>query len=258
MNREPVGGAPARFDRLFRSLSPLAEKPFDKPGSFRYIPTVMQAPPDKLDRNTALTGAILAGGRSRRMGQNKALLRVAGKALIEHVVDAVRHQVEELMVISNQPEAFAFLNLPIYRDAVTSCGPLAGIYTALKHARAERCLVVACDLPFLSAGLIQFLRENAGPEDVLVFESESGVQPLCASYRRTCLPLIERQIAAGAYKVADFLEQVKTRRVRLDAKLAFYDDHLFFNVNTPEELERARRWQKEGVRTQAEKSRDED
>lgn len=131
------------------------------------------------------------------------------------------------------------MGLPIYPDEVKSCGPLAGIYTALRHAKFQHCLVVACDLPFLSRQMIQFLCENCASYDVFAFESKSGIEPLCAVYNKNCLPIIQKQIQTGHFKVSDFFDKVSTRMVRLDPSIAFYDAKAFFNVNTQEELAQA-------------------
>jgi len=175
------------------------------------------------------------------MGRNKAMLRVSGKPMIAHVVEAVRYATSRVMIISNEAEAYQFLSLPIFPDAVESCGPLAGIYTALKHAETRHCLVVACDLPFLTPSLMRFLCEHGRDCDVFAFESDTdGLEPLCAVYSRACLPIIEQQLEAGEHKVSHFFSKVNTRLVRLQPGLAFYIEHVFLNVNTPDELERAR------------------
>lgn len=188
-----------------------------------------------------VTAAILAGGKSQRMGRNKALLEFGSKKMIEHVVQSVAPFTQNTMIICNTPEQFDFLNLPIFPDAVESCGPLAGIYTALQQSQYKHCLVVACDLPFLSSQLIKFLCEKCTPYDIFAFESEFGVEPLCAVYRKSCLPLIETQIEKKQYKVADLFSKVQTRIVRLKPNLAFYDQYAFFNVNTPDELMQAQK-----------------
>ncbi|RMF63851.1 MAG: HAMP domain-containing protein [Calditrichaeota bacterium] len=188
----------------------------------------------------SLSAAILAGGRSSRMGRDKALLPVDGKPMIARVLEIVRQQTQNVMVISNQPDSYAFLKVPVYPDAVESCGPLAGIYTALRHSSTQQCLVVACDLPFLSRALLQFMCENAVSYDVFAFESQSGVEPLCAVYAKSCLPVIEAQMEKGDFKVSNFYDQVNTRIVRLEPGRLFFDEKAFFNVNTPEELARAR------------------
>jgi molybdopterin-guanine dinucleotide biosynthesis protein A len=192
------------------------------------------------NRFNKVSAAILAGGQSKRMGTDKALLPVGGQSMIKHVVETVRVKVREVNIISNEPQKYAFLNLPIYKDAVQKRSPLVGIYTALLHSRQQRCLTIACDLPFLSAELIQFLCENCDSYDVLAFESDSGIEPLCAVYSKNCLPVIEKQIHSDNFKITNFYHNVLTRIVPLGPGMSFYDSKVFFNVNTREELKQAR------------------
>ncbi len=188
-----------------------------------------------------LTGAILAGGKSSRMGQNKALAEVNGRPMVAHVADTVKNVARNTIISSNEPEAFDFLGLPVFVDAIESCGPLAGIYTALKHAETRHCLVVACDLPFLTQPLLRFLCENCLDHDILAFDSGKGVEPLCAVYSKACLPVIAEQVQKGNRRVQDLFSQVKTRIVQMEAGLFSDSANAFLNVNTPEELSRARK-----------------
>ncbi len=190
-------------------------------------------------RQARVCAAILAGGKSSRMGKNKALLELNGKKVIEHVVAAVQKVADEILLITNTPEEFAFLQLPMFHDEIQGIGPLGGIYSALHKCGAPHCLIVACDLPFLSEPLLRFLSENAGRDEVFAIDSGNGVEPLCAVYSKSCLPEIERQMAQKQYKVADLLAKVRARIVRFDASYSFYSPHLFYNVNTPEEWRRA-------------------
>lgn len=197
----------------------------------------LEAPPQS--RQARVCAAILAGGKSSRMGANKALLELNGKKVIEHVVAAVQRVADEVMLITNTPEEFAFLKLPMFRDEIAGIGPLGGIFTALQKCGTSHCLIVACDLPFLSEPLLRFLSENAGSDAVFAIDAGKGVEPLCAVYSKACLPTIARQMAQKQYKVADLLAKVQARVVRFDASYSFYSAHLFYNVNTPEELRRA-------------------
>ncbi len=195
-----------------------------------------------------ISAAILAGGKSKRMGQNKALVEFDGKKMIEYVLESLQACTQEIMIISNSPEKFRFLKRPLYEDIVESVGPLAGIYTALTKSRQEYCLVVACDLPFLSSQLIKFLCEKCTPYDIFAFESEIGVEPLCAVYRKSCLPVIETQIKKRQFKVSDIFGKLRTQIMRLEPGLTPYGKDPFFNVNTPSELARAARLMKSSKR----------
>lgn len=188
-------------------------------------------------KKSRVCAAVLAGGKSSRMGKNKALLSLNGKTLIEHVTGAALAVTDFVQVITNAPKEYAFLKLPMLGDEIKDIGPLGGIYTALKHCEAQQCLIIACDLPFLSVELLRFLSENAGTADIFTIDAGKGVEPLCAVYSTACLPAIEKQIAERDYKVARLFERVEARVVRFHPGHSLYTDNLFYNVNTPEDFE---------------------
>src|SRR5215217_5495151 len=146
-----------------------------------------------------LTVCIQAGGESSRMGEDKALKTFLGRPLIQRVVDRLASIADEVMVTTNRPEAYAFLNLPLFPDLKPGRGALGGLYTAIACAKHPLAAVVACDMPFASATLFDaesklLLEEEV---DVVIPKSEQGYEPLHAVYRReTCLPAIEATIEA--------------------------------------------------------------
>jgi molybdopterin-guanine dinucleotide biosynthesis protein A len=185
-----------------------------------------------------VSSAILAGGKSSRMGVNKALMQFHGEPLIARVAKALTScpAISEILLITNTPAEYEFLHLPSFPDIQPGKGPLGGIYTALSHAKFSRTLVVACDLPFITPELLDYLCRESEVAEVGVLESEKGVEPLCAVYAKSCLPVIEKQLRDGRLKVSDFYPQVKTKIIRLDASFPFYKQNLLANVNTMEEF----------------------
>ena len=191
---------------------------------------------------------ILAGGESRRMGVNKALLRLApgGPALIEQVVAATAPLGPPLLV-TNTPEQYAFLNLPMVPDARPGTGALGGLYSGLRASTAPFNLAVACDMPFLRPALLRYLADQPRDYDVLIPRwSEPGtprpqLETLHAIYSRACLPAIERHLDAGDLRVVSFFRDVAVRYVE-EVELREVDPtlHSFRNLNTPEELAQAR------------------
>jgi molybdopterin-guanine dinucleotide biosynthesis protein A len=193
-------------------------------------------------------GAILAGGRNLRYGALKAFALVAGRAIIERVLDAVRAAVPDVVLIANDPVAYGGLGLNMRGDRVRGLGAIGGLHSALHWAREEGrpgILAVACDMPFVSSELLRRLSERAAEAptaDVVLPESDSwrGLEPLCAYYSTRCLPAIERAVTRGDARMIGFHDEVNVARLPLDEVKTFGDPVvLFLNVNTPDELERA-------------------
>jgi molybdenum cofactor guanylyltransferase len=189
-----------------------------------------------------VSGVIQAGGKSTRMGgRPKALLELGGRPIIERVVAAVRPSVSELLIVTNTPELYAGLGLRMVPDVYPDHGSLGGIFSGLDAASGEGALTVACDMPFLDPGCVRHLVERAGEGDVVIPRVGDQLETLCAVYAKACLPHIERRLRAGRLKIVGFFESVRVVEVA-EAELAAYGNPnvLFMNVNTPEELDRAR------------------
>ena len=195
-----------------------------------------------------LTLAMLAGGRSLRMGKDKALMPFLGRPLILHILERLRPVAAEVLISTNHPEDYAFLGLPLHPDLKPGCGALGGLATVLAAARHPLVAAVACDMPFASAQLLEhesrLLFESGA--DVAIPSTPEGREPLHAVYRReTCLPVIQAALEAGEYKMTAWLEKVVVRRVEAEETAHFDPDGLaFWNLNTPEDFrlaeERAR------------------
>jgi molybdopterin-guanine dinucleotide biosynthesis protein A len=188
-----------------------------------------------------MTGAILAGGESKRLGVNKAFVEVGGVAVIERVVSVLRGIFEEVFIVTVRPELYTHLGCPVHADLLPGNDSLGGLHAALSYASAEGCFLCACDMPFLNPRLIRALVELAPSADLVIPESADGVQPLHAVYSKQCLPAIEANIAASQLKLTAFHPQVTVRVVE-GGELGDLDPHgrSFFNINTMEDLEEAR------------------
>jgi len=190
-----------------------------------------------------LSVVVQAGGESRRMGQNKALLPFLGKPLVARVVDRLSFLGEETLVISNPLEEVEFLGIPVFEDLLPGRGALGGLYTALSVATQPLVAVVACDLPFANAMLLAALRDQlmAGDFDLAVPQSAEGLEPMHAVYRReTCLPAVRRALEAGEQRMISFYPMVKPRIFSVEEVRPFDPEQLaFINVNTPEEFRQA-------------------
>ncbi len=184
-----------------------------------------------------LSAVLLAGGKSSRMGTNKALLTFPdGMTVIERITATVRELCSEILLITNTPEDYRFLGLPMHRDAIPGASSLGGIYTGLLHATNRRALVLSCDLPLLKAAVLRHLASLPFDYDLLVPFIHGRQQPLHAIYASTCLEAIRRQIEAGDLKIIRLLDSLRGLVVD-EHDLAPLDPRLtsFRNINTPED-----------------------
>ncbi len=182
---------------------------------------------------------ILAGGRSSRMGVNKALLDFDGRPLISIVIDRVRPLTDRIIISSNDNDSYRFLNFPVVPDRFMDCGPLAGFHAAMLSNVSSVYLMLACDLPNLQSPLLRNLVLLADGVDAVIPRTEDGgLHPLCAVYRRTCLPSIERALQRGTNKVVEtFLNDTLVVKW-VGPNEGHYRDADLANINTPEDLQR--------------------
>ena len=220
-------------------------------------------------KTLSVTGVILAGGKSRRMGQNKALIQLGASPLIAHVIHHMRLVTDELLLITNTPTEYAHLGLPMHSDRVPDAGALGGIYTGLTYASHDAVLCVACDSPFLRPKLLSYLVATLGEYDAVMpytYSSNKDIgvtnpshsnrnigvtnpshsanqitlQTLCAAYSKRCLPIIELMLQESELRVHALAERAYVQRVSPEVWRAFDPDGIsFFNINTHEDFERA-------------------
>lgn len=194
------------------------------------------------------TGVILAGGGATRfLGEPKGLERVGGRRIIDRVAGALRLVTDDLLLIANAADALAWLpGVRTERDVRTGAGALGGLHAALSHAGRD-IVLVAWDMPFVSAALLGEMRRLGEVEglDAVLPESDGsrrGVEPLCAWYSHRCLPAIEATLDAGDLRVIGFHDRVRTQRLPLERVTDFGDpSRLFANVNTRDDLALAER-----------------
>jgi molybdopterin-guanine dinucleotide biosynthesis protein A len=195
-------------------------------------------------RSPEVSGVILAGGASRRLGRNKALERIGGKTLLERVVGAIAPLTAEVIVVVASPAQAAALPLPagvrVVSDRFPGCGSLGGIYTGLSASPEPWTLVVACDMPFLNPRLLRRLMAMRRGMDAVVPCLNGQPEPLHALYSRACLAPMERMLRAEQLRIAPLFEAVRVRYVGEDTIDRFDPDHRsFFNVNSPADVEEA-------------------
>ena len=199
---------------------------------------------DIMTSNDEITGVILAGGMSRRLGRNKALELVGGRPLISRVIERVGSVANQILVVVNNEQRSQELDLPpsvkSVVDEYPDTGSLGGIYTGLSSARTPWIVVVACDLPFLNKKLLKLLVDNRRDSDVVVPVLDGRPEPTHAAYSKVCIPHIRGKIESGRLKIAGFFDDVAVTSIPQDEVEKIDPQRLsFFNVNTQDDLDRA-------------------
>lgn len=186
------------------------------------------------------TGIILAGGLSRRLDyKNKALLEIGGKSIIERIISALSEVTSDILLITNSPDGFKHLEIPMFGDIIPGSGSLGGIYTGLKVSETYRNLIIACDMPFIRPSLLTLIIQQSRGYDVVIPVTPDGHHPTCAIYSKDCIKPIEAQIRSGNLKISDFFPNVRTRKIDFNTLHDRYDQIMFFNVNTKEDYLKA-------------------
>ena len=183
----------------------------------------------------AVNGILLAGGKSKRMGQDKLSMPLADKPLIEHAIEHILPHVAKLYVICNNIEKYQYLissyQIELIRDIFPDCGPLGGIYTGLYHSDLPYNFVTAADMPFVDWQPVELLLRHSAACDGVVPVDELGYyEPLFAISQKSCLTAIKSQLATGDFKISRFYPQVKICFLQ-DVHFR-HNDKIFFNVNT--------------------------
>ena len=185
-----------------------------------------------------VSAITLAGGQSRRMGRDKALIDYQGKPIIAHVIETLRALSDDVIVVSNRSEIYSRFGARVVADYEPPCGPLGGIAAGLAAAQHDLVVVVACDMPFLNIELLRKLIDAAEGVDAAVPKTGEEFEPLHAVYRRTCYTPIVRRIEQGDRRVISFFEDVRVRAVP-EAEWRAFDPEgrSLINLNTPDDLE---------------------
>ena len=195
-----------------------------------------------MEAGKGFSGFVLAGGRSRRMGTNKALLPLGGKRLVDRAIELLNPHVEDVYVVGPR-EVFPFLHVPVYPDEIRQAGPLGGILTGLRHARFEKSLVLGVDLPFLTPEVLRRVLQEAEafPGEVTIPRYHDTQETLCGVYSKRCITPIEGLLMAGHKSVLELLGRVRTKVLEEESFKDLLAGDPFFNINTREDYEEAKR-----------------
>jgi molybdenum cofactor guanylyltransferase len=187
-----------------------------------------------------MTGIILAGGESRRMGTDKAFLQIEGRPMIEQVLAVCKGLFGQCIIVTNTPDRYRSFGVEMVGDVFDFRGSLNGIYSGLLRSPSEYNFIVACDMPLLNSRLIAYMAEIAEGHDVVVPRYGGYLEPLHAVYRRRILPVIEAQIRSNDHRIFDLYAHVDVRYLT-EEEIDRYDPQRrsFKNLNTPAEYKEA-------------------
>ena len=190
-----------------------------------------------------ITGIILSGGKSTRMGQNKALMKINDKTVIEHVKDLMQNIFSKVILITNTPDEYTFLGMKMYQDIYTQMGPLAGIHSGLTYSSTDNNFVISCDTPLMTQEMINYLIEYKTNMPITIAKADGYIQQLCGVYNKSVLPIATSILSSQlndegrnnepkkrGCKVLGLIDIVGAEII--DAELLpFYKKDTFFNMN---------------------------
>lgn len=184
-----------------------------------------------------VTGYILAGGKSSRMGTDKGLLMLNGKAIVQHVIDQIQPTVDKVIIVSDNPHYQKF-GLDMIGDLIKDIGPAGGIYSALSHTNSNQIFAVSCDMPFINSAAVRFMIEAAKKSQITLPQHKNKIEPLFGVYSKQCLLQWEKMIRQGTIKLQSLVSQFELLKVNVE-KNELFNNLFFSNINTKIDFENA-------------------
>ena len=196
-----------------------------------------------------ITGFILAGGKSTRMGENKSLLKIGEHTIIERVVNLMKGLFKEVIIITNQKDVYFFPGLPMFEDVYKDIGPLAGIHSALSHATTEKNFIISCDIPLMTSDVIKYLIEYPTKKPITIARADNFIQQLIGLYSKNLISTIENIIDTSSTQkdernpeqknrgcsVLELVKSVESEIIDIEKEYSSYIPGTFYNMNRPEE-----------------------
>ncbi|HSV87181.1 MAG TPA: molybdenum cofactor guanylyltransferase [Bacteroidales bacterium] len=183
-----------------------------------------------------VTGVVLAGGRSRRFGQDKSLFHFKGKTLVEYAIEALKPWCSQILISTNNSPNYLFTGLPTIADIYPNCGPMGGIHSALARAPGNIVALIGCDMPYIDGRIFPFLIENLTEKQASVPLNFGFRETLCLVLTKDCLQAAERAITGKKYKVLDFLQMIETGYHEVTLQ-EFFKPGMFHNINTQNDID---------------------
>lgn len=185
-----------------------------------------------------LTGIVLSGGKSSRMGKEKGLIDFQGKPLISYAIDALKPLVQNIIIgANNQLNEYKKLGYPIVEDEIKNIGPLGGVFSTLRSSHTKYNIILSCDMPFVNTALLEYINKHKQGFDVVVAVHDiNKIEPLCGVYAKSITPVIENAVEDGNYKLRDIFKNVRFEALDINSSLPFYSNRLFYNINKPADI----------------------
>jgi molybdenum cofactor guanylyltransferase len=188
-------------------------------------------------RTKGITGIVLAGGQSRRMGTDKSLMKLKGKSLIEYSINALKPLCDNVVISSNNL-IYDFTGCEVWPDELHNSAPMVGIYSSLKRSETDINIFLSCDMPMMSTLMLEYLLSNSANHEITVPIHEDGfIEPLCGIYRKTSMKILYEFIGKGNFRLNECIRSASYRFVTVDFQLPFYSRDMFLNINTPDEFQ---------------------
>ena len=190
-----------------------------------------------------VTGIILSGGKSSRMGENKSIMKIGNRNVIEYVTDLMKSLFNKVILITNDPDDYKFLDLEMYADIFLRMGPLAGIHSGLNNSKTIKNFIISCDIPLMKAAMIKYLTEFKTDKPITIAKADGFIQQLCGVYDKKCLPAAEEILSSQnetstmhngskkiRCKVLDLIDKIGAEIIDAES-LPFYEKDIYFNMN---------------------------
>jgi molybdenum cofactor guanylyltransferase len=191
-----------------------------------------------------ITGIILSGGKSTRMGENKSFLKIGSSVIIEQITNLMKSIFDEVIIITNEPELYEFLNIKTFLDIYKNVGPIAGIHSGLINSKSDKNFIISCDIPLMNAEMISSIIDYPSDSLITVPRSDSYIQQLCATYNKSLIPVIEKIIeddnsrenrvrnqAKRKCKVHQLIDTASTTVINDVENLKGFHENIFHNMN---------------------------
>ena len=187
-----------------------------------------------------ITGIVLAGGQSRRMGIDKSMMMLNGKSLVEYSIDALKPLCNKVVISSNK-FIYDFTGCEVWPDALPGQAPIIGIYSCLKRSETDINIILSCDMPLISTMILEYLLSNSEIHDITApVHGDDFIEPLCGIYRKSSMVILKEFFDNGNFSLKDCIMAASHRLMPIDFQLPFFSQNLFSNINTPDDFDSLR------------------